>query len=389
MKNHKNFNIMNSKVRKNNMVNNILSINSSFGKRLFSFLLGISILSPSSSALKSNDKNNMNFLSGTYKSDTANNKRKKAAAGTGIVAAVAGLGLLGLRALANSMIFPGIYMDKSCLPDIKDEKNVKLDDNLFVNRKFIEIGDLKGCSFKCESPSSNELKNKCIILCGPNGSSAVNLVYKNAIKTLLDKGASVVAVDYRGYGHSKLKVPSLRISQNTLYNDGEKIYEYVSNNLGYKSIDIITFGFSLGGSVASHIADYVYSQGQTLGGIILASPINNLISAGNNATFSPLGWVARGVTLSQLDTNYNLRNVSKNTPIFICSGDNKDWLSFNNTHLNKRIKELGFTNVTEYIAPDCDHNQLNKMFEIEDFKDKNDSNLYKYINSISHFIYPV
>lgn len=362
------------------MINSLNKVNSGFGKRLVSFILGISILCPNCAVLKAKNKNKADLSIRVSDSESKKNKRKKAAIGSSVAVGVAALAFLGLRVIANSSVFPGIYMDKKTLPDIYDDQNVPLGNNLFADRKFIQIGDLKGCSFKCTNPSSSALKDKCVIVCGPNCDSAVDLAYSNAVKTLLDEGATVITIDYRGFGHSKLKLAALRISQSTSYTDAKKIYGHALK-LGFDQKDIVVFGYSLGAAIASHIAGWAASGGYTLCAIVLASPIPGLTTAGNLATIPPLGVIARGVTFSKLDPAHNLRKVDKNIRILLVSGDDNDWLGFNKTHLPDRISDCGFTNLTIYIEPNCRHTQLDKMFGIEHFENREQSVLWKFIHN--------
>ncbi len=335
---------------------------------------------PNCAVIKAKNKNKADLSIRVSDSESKKNKRKKAAIGSSIAVGVAALAFLGLRVIANSSVFPGIYMDKKTLPDIYDDQNVPLGNNLFADRKFIQIGDLKGCSFKCTNPSSSALKDKCVIVCGPNCGSAVDLAYSNAVKTLLDEGATVITIDYRGFGHSKLKLAALRISQSTSYTDAKKIYGHALK-LGFDQKDIVVFGYSLGAAIASHIAGWAASGGYTLGAIVLASPIPGLTTAGNLATIPPLGVIARGVTFSKLDPAHNLRKVDKNIRILLVSGDDNDWLGFNKTHLPDRISDCGFTNLTIYIEPNCRHTQLDKMFGIEHFENREQSVLWKFIHN--------
>lgn len=301
-----------------------------------------------------------------------------------IGSAVTALVFLGIRMVSNSFVFPGIHIKSKDFADITDRQNIQLDDLHRVNRKSIAVGDLKGCSYKCSNPESNLLSDKCIIICGPNAAQAADIASIHAMKTFLNKGATVFAIDYRGFGYSKLPAATLRISQNTLYKDGEAVYKYVSENLGYNSKNIIVFGFSLGGSVASHIAAYASSKGQALGGLIFASPINGLYNVAKDLTCKPLAALARTTTMSALDTENNLKHVKyKDIPIFICSGDKKcDFLSLESTLLNQKIKKLGFTNVTTHIESNCSHNELNKMFEHSKAFHKSESSFYDYVNSL-------
>ena len=184
------------------------------------------------------------------------------------------------RVIVNNHLFPGTHQQHAY--DVKYLKSPTTlvlgeNDNLVkVNRKYLEIGNLKGATYKATEPKSDVLKDKCVMFCGPNSRSVQEWMGNIGICKLLDAGATVVAVDYRGYGYSKLKMAHLRISENTIYNDGETIYKYIKNNLHFKPQDIIPFGFSLGGSVASHIVNYAEEQKDNPGGLILATPIKNL-----------------------------------------------------------------------------------------------------------------
>lgn len=64
-----------------------------------------------------------------------------------------------------------------------------------------------------------------------------------------DKGFSVLAYDYRGYGTS-----DGRASEKNAYEDIEAAYEYLVGELGSSPDQIIALGRSVGGAVAMHLA---------------------------------------------------------------------------------------------------------------------------------------
>ena len=261
----------------------------------------------------------------------------------------------GLRYIANSFLFPG--------SDCSLDADTSLSEEFFIS-KPIKVGDLRGRDFKLKNPASKDLRGKCVLLFSPNAASSVDIAldFKDipSLYELLNRGATLIAVDYRGYGNSA-PISRLKISEKTVYEDGEKIYDYARQY--YKSEDIILFAHSMGGAVSSHVLAYASNKGENLRGIILASPINNLYSAAQAFTCKPLGALAWAVSTSELDTEKNLSMVkNKSIPIFLCSGDSEDVLSLERTKLHKKVIDQGFKNVTVNISKNCDHCDLERMF---------------------------
>ena len=62
-------------------------------------------------------------------------------------------------------------------------------------------------------------------------------------------GLSVLLFDYRGYGQS-----TGRPSENGLYRDGEAAWRYLRQTRRVDSLDVILYGRSLGGAVATYLA---------------------------------------------------------------------------------------------------------------------------------------
>jgi len=69
-------------------------------------------------------------------------------------------------------------------------------------------------------------------------------------------GLNVLIIDYRGYGKSEGKV-----SEQGFYLDALAAWYYLVNDRGYKTHNIIIFGRSLGGAVATQLATQVDEQG--------------------------------------------------------------------------------------------------------------------------------
>lgn len=337
-------------------------------KRIVSIFLGATLLfGTCAHGLENSSKK-------AVKRSSVNKTLKIAGTATAAVAIAA----LTMRYAANSFIFWG---SKAECGDSKDNDGYKSD--------FIRVGCLSGRTFELKNPESRELEGKCVLVFSPNAGSAAGMVRDAyfvpecgcALYQLMKRGAKLVGIDYRGYGNSD-SISRLRISESTVYADGENMYNYVTKELGYSSENVILFAHSIGGAVASHVAAYASGKGQSLGGIIFASPINNLYSAAQAFTKSRV-WaaVARVASMSELNTVSNLSKVgNKNTPVFICSGDDQDVLSINKTNLASDIEKIGFNDVTKYVAPECNHNDLTRMFGLEKRDDIEHSKYIEFIN---------
>jgi fermentation-respiration switch protein FrsA (DUF1100 family) len=81
---------------------------------------------------------------------------------------------------------------------------------------------------------------------------------------------SVFIIDYRGYGKS-----SGRPSEQGTYLDAEAAWEYLLNEKGLKSDEIIVFGRSLGGAVATWLANR-----HTPAGLIIESSFTSIADIG-------------------------------------------------------------------------------------------------------------
>jgi len=72
-------------------------------------------------------------------------------------------------------------------------------------------------------------------------------------------GLNVLIVDYRGYGKS-----TGSMSEQGAYIDAKAAWQYLTSQRGYKPNNIIIFGRSLGGAVASQLATQVPARGLIL-----------------------------------------------------------------------------------------------------------------------------
>ena len=105
-----------------------------------------------------------------------------------------------------------------------------------------------------------------------------------SIKEWHDLGFSVFIIDYRGYGQSDGKP-----TEQGLYRDGRAAWRYLTDDRGIAPDDIIIFGRSLGGSVASWIA-----AREKPAALIVESSFTSVPDVGQSAyPWLPVRWLSR------------------------------------------------------------------------------------------------
>jgi uncharacterized protein len=126
---------------------------------------------------------------------------------------------------------------------------------------------------------------------------------------LRDTPANILAVEYRGYGHSEGKP-----SEDGLYIDAQAAYDFLVGTKGVDPKFIVSFGQSLGTAVAANLAAH-----NKVGALILEAP---LPSASRVA--SKLFWFLPGIGLlvrSQFDTISSVRQVTAPILVVHCTQD--------------------------------------------------------------------
>ena len=315
----------------------------------------------------------------------------KVAIPTSVVAVVVPV---ALRVVAAWCLFPGIFSHHSNVNSMGTEH--KYENRRFVNGREIKL-NIQGLSFggaggsdysgricELENPESDELKGKCIIVysgnCG-NGSDGLGGIGWDLFYKMANKGAKIIIVDYRGFGDSKLSWPSVfRISEKTIYQDGEEIYNYLKDKQGFSPENIILYGYSLGGAVASHVLDYTSGKNEKVAGAIFVSSIDSFYDRANCLAGKFVASVGKFIMNSELDTMKNLSNTGsfyKDTPMLFLSGGEGDWLSLSYTKLDEKSKEHSIGQIFSYQNPDCGHCNLDSLLK------HNDAEFSQFINAVS------
>jgi uncharacterized protein len=140
--------------------------------------------------------------------------------------------------------------------------------------------------------------------------NASNIANREGVYEFLrDLPANVLAVEYRGYGHSEGKP-----NEAGLYLDADAAYEFLANTKRVDPKSILSFGQSLGTTVAADLAAH-----RKVGGLVLDAP---LPSASRVA--SKMFWFLPGLNLlvsSQFDTISKLKKVTAPVLVVQCTRD--------------------------------------------------------------------
>ncbi len=107
----------------------------------------------------------------------------------------------------------------------------KTEDDVLLNGWFIPVEDAK---------------NTLLFFHGNGGNISHRL---ESLKIFHEMGLSVFIIDYRGYGQSQGTS-----SEQGTYRDAEAAWRYLTETRGISDEDIIIFGRSMGGAVATWLA---------------------------------------------------------------------------------------------------------------------------------------
>jgi uncharacterized protein len=126
---------------------------------------------------------------------------------------------------------------------------------------------------------------------------------------LRDLPANVFALEYRGYGHSEG-----RPSERGIYLDADAAYKYLLTTKGLPPKSIISFGQSLGTTVAANLATH-----EKVGGLILEAPVPSASRVARR-----IFWFLPGMSLlvqSQFDTVSAVKSLEVPLLVVHCTED--------------------------------------------------------------------
>jgi hypothetical protein len=134
-------------------------------------------------------------------------------------------------------------------------------------------------------PNQGKLDLTFLYLHGNAANISQNLTWALALRQL---GASVLMIDYRGYGLSSGPFPS----EVQLYEDALAAWQYLLREKGISPEEVIIYGHSIGGAVGVNLASQV-PQG---GGLIVESSFTSMSDMAERSGYATLFPVERLLT---------------------------------------------------------------------------------------------
>jgi len=157
-------------------------------------------------------------------------------------------------------------------------------------------------------------------------------------------GLNVIGVSYRGYGKSEGDP-----SEDGLYKDGEAIFRYAHEKLGFAEKNIIIFGRSIGTTVAINTA-----QRKNISALVLVTPLTSGKAHANASGLSAVSSLAG----SSFDNITKIKNIE--SPILVIHGTKDRVIPYamgkeifsavNSTKEFVTIKEAGHNNLHTVYA---------------------------------------
>jgi hypothetical protein len=179
-----------------------------------------------------------------------------------------------------------------------------------INLKFDEIGLETADKVKLSAWwTPNDNARATLIFSHGNGGNIGNRLDK--LKIFHDLGLNVLLYDYRGYGKSEG-----RPSENGLYADAQSAYDFAVNDKKIPADQIISYGESLGGSVAAHLA-----ANNKVKAVILDSTFTNLEDMARLRM--PL---LAGLAKSKFDTLADVANIK--SPVLVLHSPNDEIIPY-------------------------------------------------------------
>lgn len=159
-----------------------------------------------------------------------------------------------------------VYMPSQELIDTPATIGLKFEDIQITTKDNINLN-----TWFVPAKDNDQIGKGVILFCHGNGGNISNRIsYLPIFKEL---GLATFLFDYRGYGKSEGKP-----SEEGTYNDVEAAWQYLTQERKISPKNIIVYGESLGGAIASYIAQTTVQQNpkNTAGGLILASTFTSI-----------------------------------------------------------------------------------------------------------------
>ena len=159
-----------------------------------------------------------------------------------------------------------VYMPSQQLIDTPATIGLKFEDIQITTKDNVNLG-----AWFVPAKDNDQIGKGVILFCHGNGGNIGNRI--SYLPIFRDLGLATFLFDYRGYGNSEGKP-----SENGTYADVEAAWQYLTQERKIPPKKIIIYGESLGGAIASYLAQMTTQQDPTnnAGGLILASTFTSI-----------------------------------------------------------------------------------------------------------------
>ena len=177
-----------------------------------------------------------------------------------------------------------VYMPSQELIDTPATIGLKFDDVQLTTKDNVNLD-----SWFVPAKDNDQIGKGVILFCHGNGGNIGNRV--SYLPIFKDLGLATFLFDYRGYGKSEGKP-----SEEGTYSDVEAAWQYLTQEKQIPPQKIIIYGESLGGAIASYLAQKISQQDSknSAGGLILASTFTSISDrAAELYPFLPIRFLSR------------------------------------------------------------------------------------------------
>jgi len=231
------------------------------------------------------------------------------------------------------------------------KKNSKHYTDFYVKTEDDSI--LHGWFYQCPKNQTGET----VFLCHGN---TANISYRDfLIEICSNFRLNAVLFDYRGYGKST-GFPS----QDKIYQDGQAVYDWLINEIKIDPSNLIIWGESLGGAVATYLAD--------------RNPCKSLVLLATFSSLPDIPWASMNMfekmvmtyiflCIDPMESKRRIRNVR--CPVIILHSPNDGFIPYDNamtllanvTHEDKHLITIDGTHSSPKVSSNQIHELINLM----------------------------
>ncbi|KAH7647254.1 hypothetical protein FG379_002397 [Cryptosporidium bovis] len=171
--------------------------------------------------------------------------------------------------------------------------------------------------------------SKLTIIYSHSNATDIGYLFGHLLDLAYSAGVNIISYEYSGYGQSKGEA-----SENSIYENIDKIFDYSINKLKLNPNSIILYGQSIGSAPTIHLASKYNNM--NLGGIIVHSGIKSAVSVICNSKTN--------VTLPWYDAFKNLDKIQRvKCPVFVIHGTGDTIIPFNHGEMLYKLAPNKFT----------------------------------------------